>query len=203
MIFQPITIETLKAGSVSEQLKMHCLRNHQEVEKSIIGLIKNSSSVADYIRLLHIFYGFFSALENQIQPFIGPDLLPDISFRRKSDLLKADIISLGAKYSEDLSHVSLPEIDNPMKAFGALYVMEGSTLGGVHIAAMLEKKLEIPQHSLRFFRGYGSQTASMWENFRTVLNGLPENEQHVCEIMTAADQTFNKFSEWISYRAVH
>src|ERR1700712_5110601 len=85
---QPMTIETLKAGPVSEQLKLHCLKNHQEVEKSIISLIKNSSSVADYVSLLEIFYGFFSALETQIRVYVGPELLPDIDSRRKSDLLQ-------------------------------------------------------------------------------------------------------------------
>jgi heme oxygenase len=55
----------------------------------------------------------------------------DWASRHRSDLLKADLADLGA----DIPHAtSAPTIESPEAVLGALYVLEGSRLGGTVLA---------------------------------------------------------------------
>lgn len=59
-------------------------------------------------------------------------------------------------------------------AWGLLYVLEGSTLGGQVIAAHLGNPLSLTSGAgMAFFTGYGSRTGSMWKEFLRAL------QQHV------------------------
>ncbi len=49
-------------------------------------------------------------------------------------------------------------------AFGALYVLEGSTIGGLIIKKMISEKLG-SEEGMSFFEGYGKKTAERWKVF--------------------------------------
>jgi heme oxygenase len=103
---------------------------------------------------LKIFYGFFHPLENIIKNYITNNELADINERRQSELLEKDLQSLNITYDLKLTD-ELPGINNTANAFGALYVMEGSTLGGRMISKMLLKNKRVDMsHSNAFFNGY-------------------------------------------------
>jgi len=51
---------------------------------------------------------------------------------------------------------ALPQLASLGRAFGVLYVLEGSTLGGRHIALALEKRLGLTAgNGAMFFNAYG------------------------------------------------
>jgi heme oxygenase len=64
------------------------------------------------------------------------------------------------------------------KAFGCLYVMEGSTLGGKIIYNILKKQLGLSDSAgASFFYGYGPATGEKWKTFGASLEafaGRPE-----------------------------
>src|SRR5690606_25688073 len=90
----------------------------------------------------------------------------------------------------------LPEIINHYQALGALYVIEGSTLGGQIICKMLAQQLDRTDFSqMSFFGGYGDQTENMWQKFKQSLDQpvyIPGHDT----IIEAANQTFMKFGKW-------
>ena len=92
----------------------------------------------------------------------------------------------------------LPEISGHAAALGAMYVIEGSTLGGQIICNMLKKQLKI-EDGLSFFSGYGEQTIPMWKRFQAVLD-LPGSQQGD-KIIEAANDTFGKFEVWFDLNA--
>jgi heme oxygenase len=53
-----------------------------------------------------------------------------------------------------------PDVDSVGALFGALYTLEGATLGGQLIAHKLP-----PNFPLRFFALYGDQTRQRWDEF--------------------------------------
>lgn len=185
-------------NEITDKLKAHTLLNHQILEKSIIEMIKRIQSEKDYIRLMQIFYSYFGGLESLIKAYINSEKLPDNLKRRKVGLVYNDILSLGGVVPKILSKENLPLINNHFHAFGALYVLEGSTLGGSHIENILKIKYSIPESSLTFFRGYGQETVSMWNIFKVSLNELTMNENEVLQIISAADETFARFNQWIN-----
>ena len=90
----------------------------------------------------------------------------------------------------------LPTLDSQSAAMGAMYVLEGSTLGGKIISKVLRKQVPDLDGSLSFFDGYGDQTGEMWSRFKSALDML-ELEEDQDNATHAAHETFVKFKTWI------
>jgi heme oxygenase len=85
----------------------------------------------------------------------------------------------------------VPVITNTIEALGALYVLEGSIMGGSIIVQMLQKGGV--NQGVSFFSGYGEATGMMWGNFIAVLNQNATNEKQEAEAIRAANDTFKHF----------
>ena len=183
--------------NTAERVKAFTALSHRTLEKLIVELIRDLQTRDDYTHLLGLFYSYFSGIENLIvlQNF-GPEF-PDFYERRKALLISHDISALQGQVQGIVQNKFLPEIRNSFQAFGALYVLEGSTLGGPHIVQMIQKKLGLKEDVFRFFSGYGDQNIAMWEKFKRVLNSLSESEDDINTVLTGAEDTFQKFGEWI------
>ena len=179
---------------LSDQLKEQTLANHQTLEKLLVGKIKAITTEADYIDLLQNFYSYFGGLETVINQYITSAQLPDIGQRRKTAALADDIMTFGATPIEKADGAALTGIDSEAKAFGALYVIEGSTLGGSIISKMISGKLGL-QRGLTFFNSYGENSHQMWGIFKEELNKLPVAKH--TDIIEAANNTFLGFDAWI------
>jgi heme oxygenase len=178
---------------LSDKLKIRTLASHQELEKALVQRMRAMRTMEDYIALLQIFYSFFGALEERISIYVSASELPDYLQRRKSESLAVDICSLGGVLPEKVSISEMPAIDNHLQAFGALYVMEGSTLGGQIISQMIAKQLGIQEKGLSFFQSYGKDISTMWATFKLTLDKQANNEADEERIIAAADDTFHKF----------
>lgn len=151
-----------------------------------------------YSDLLNLFFTYFGALEKRINQYIGSSQLPDYPERRKTESLLNDMNYLGGSSLEAIEDADVPQIDSPLQAFGALYVIEGSTLGGVMISKMMKKQLDLQDgRGLSFFESYGEETEAMWSRFKEVLDRQVSNEADEQLILNAADETFLKFKQWI------
>jgi len=182
----------------SERLKAFTAANHQELEKILVGHMRTISSSKGYAALLELFYNYFGGLEAKISQNINASNLADYLQRRKSKSLETDIIALGGMPDKTILADDLPEINNPLQAFGALYVMEGSTLGGPHIIRMIQKKLDTTEaKGFSFFESYGADMMLMWDKFKEVLDQQANNEMEQQVILDAANETFLKFKCWI------
>ncbi len=165
---------------------------HQSLEKQVVLRLKNIRNNADYAALLRFFYAYFNSLEHALGPYITADILPDYSSRRNSGFLKNDIEALGGN-TTDLPANTIPEIKNHLQALGALYVMEGSIMGGSIIVKMLEKA-GVTQ-GVSFFSGYGEATPQMWGAFTAVLNQQATNTSQKETVIHTANETFSRFQK--------
>jgi len=173
----------------SDELKESTMRGHQEVEKKLITRIKNIASIADYIALLKMMYGFYAPLQVKTGLFISG---------RHADNIIDDIKQLtGQPVITPQVSDNLPAIHSYASALGSAYVTEGSTLGGIIIAGMISKKLNIPtDKGFSFFNAHGEETKEKWAEFKSVLNGRFSEEEKK-EIKKTAIDTFASFNEWI------
>lgn len=177
---------------VSIKIKEATKQAHQELEKTVVLQLKNVRSQTDYAEVLKNFYAYFNAVEKVISPFIHTDTLPDIAERRNSSYLKKDIEELGSD-TEVLPLAITPEVTNIQQAFGALYVLEGSIMGGPYIVQMLQKYGM--EKGFHFFSGYGADSGKMWAAFTEVLNRIPKTEEEEDSMVQAANETFEKFGQ--------
>ena len=182
----------------AEKIKEATLTNHQQVEKILVTKMKQMRSKEDYAALLQMFYSYFGALEKKLNQFINNDNLPDHAQRRKTEALESDLNAVGADKTTMASEAELPVIGNAQQAFGALYVIEGSTLGGSIIAGMMKQYFVFDGDAgLSFFNGYGGQTMAMWQAFKQSLNHAAVSVADEEMIIGAANQTFACFKNWI------
>ena len=189
---------TYYCNMLTEQLKEQTKTNHQLLEKKMMGRMRAMQDRRDYINLLGNFYAYFGGLEQLIQKYISNNDVPDFDLRRKADSLASDIEILGGVLPKLAATDHLPAITNHQEALGALYVIEGSTLGGQIISQMIGRQLNLNE-GLSFFKSYGEQTLVMWQRFQAFLN-LTQNSPGAATI-TAANETFLKFSEWFDLNA--
>jgi heme oxygenase len=195
-------LKTIKSDFMSETI-MERLRNetktaHQQLEKATIPYIKQSTDEASYGHVLRMFYGYFSQVEEQIQALIDESVLEDIKERRQSAAIIADLKSIGAATENLATANELPVLKTVPQALGAMYVLEGSTLGGRFISQMLAKQLNrTAADGISFFSGYGEQTDTKWKKFTEMMNEYVINHPlNANEIVAAANETFSKFGVW-------
>ncbi len=176
---------------LSELLKEKTLNAHQRLEKKIILLLKQIEDKQDYAWILQQFYSFYKPLEALISSFIDQSVLADYAQRRKSDALLQDIKTLEADIPVSFAQKhNLPQINNHLTAMGALYVLEGSTLGGRIISGMVYKKLNL-NTGFNFFNSYGEQTPVMWQKFLMALNQKQLDKNESLLVVDTAEETFN------------
>ena len=117
-----------------QRLKIETALAHDRIEQAF-DLGARTSSRSAYRDLLARLYGFHAAWE----PWAEAALAHAGFFhgRRKVDLLIADLHELGMT-DRDMGQLALCVPTVPMRtqadAFGSMYVVEGSTLGGILIA---------------------------------------------------------------------
>lgn len=187
----PFTIDT-----VADALKSGTADLHAQTEALLIPKLSAIRSFADYAAILSMFYGYFQPMQQMATALITTDLLPDIQQRRHADLILDDLSALGVYETPEICD-NLPLIDQTESAFGALYVLEGSTLGGRMISKMLQKNQDInlDEQHLQFFRGYGEHTGYMWTTFKDSLNKFGYSEM----MIEAANATFLHLKYWIKH----
>jgi len=180
--------------NLSEVVKKETAAAHAAAEKILVKSLHGMKSREQYAAMLLAFCGFYQPVQQLIQQYITVEDLPDKEQRRTASLLLQDLASLGMKTPEHKCN-NLPVITNKVQAFGALYVLEGSTLGGQHITKMLLKNeaLQLGESDLTFFNGYKDETGAKWKSFIAALNRQSGEE----EIINAAKETFLAFKNWL------
>lgn len=185
----------------SEVLKERTGAQHAALEKNFIKQIKMIRSTHDYVKLLWILHGYYAAVEHDLKPHLEqPHHLQDYTRRRKTQSLLNDLNFFSASRSVNLCK-EVPHVNSYPAALGAMYVLEGSTLGGQIIAGIIAKQLGIePTDGFSFFTSYGVEVKQMWESYKQILHG-PFNEDEKNEILETAIQTFTTFKQWIDQHA--
>lgn len=182
---------------LSEKLKETTKTAHIELEKVLVQKIKSIRATEDYLEILVYFYQFYAPLEKAIFSQLGTNL-PDAAQRRKSEWIVEDIYCLKPSHPPFPTYPDTPQIDSHAQAIGALYVIEGSTLGGQVICKMISQRLGISTKAgFRFFTGYGENTVTIWDNFKNYINGRKWSEEEEKELVGAANRTFGLFKQSI------
>jgi heme oxygenase (biliverdin-IX-beta and delta-forming) len=153
-----------------ERLREDTRAEHYAIERTLSELTSSSLTRERYCFRLGQLYGFYRPLEPQLARMLQGEAV-DFPRRTKAHLLRADLEALGWR-DPDLLPVcgQLPALDDAAAAFGCLYVLEGSTLGGQVICRHVQARLGVTrEHGGSFFAGYGPATGTMWRAFRAAL----------------------------------
>lgn len=148
-------------------LRLATAAAHTRIE-SVLGL-EAPFPLHHYVRVLQGFDSFLTAWEPALALALPATLQPWFDRRRRGPLVARDLASLRAPRISR-SAVAMPALDSTAAAFGSLYVMEGSALGGQVIAQRVHRWHGMgPHDGAAYFTGWGKRTGPMWREFRELL----------------------------------
>jgi heme oxygenase len=181
-----------------EMLKQETAAVHEKVmdESWAQRVLSTDYTRPEYRELLQKYYGFYLPVETLLLALDTSVFHPS---RAKHPLLQED---LSFFYSSDCFKPAIcqkiPEMVDVPSALGVCYVLEGATLGGQMIAKHLKISLGLtPHEGLKFFNGYGSDTATMWRSFKKETQDIVRKPREFTTMLEAALNTFNSLSEWM------
>lgn len=179
-----------------QSLKEQTRPNHDKLEGGL-DLLDESMTKSGYTKVLEKFYGFYVPFENEIKK-LGLEL--NLSERSKVKLLENDLKALGLDPRKLPLAKNLPPLTSSEEAYGAMYVLEGSTLGGMVLTKHFGKKFNLDHlNGLSFFNSYGDQTMPMWREFSRFLEQkASENQWNHSEIISNAKKTFDSLQQWLN-----
>jgi heme oxygenase len=156
-----------------------------------------------YQRLLSRLWGFHYPFETTLrQVNCKQDIGVEFETRGRSRMLESDLAALGW---DRASVVELPQCkslrapDNAAEFMGSLYVVEGSTLGGLQLANALRSLVVSDSGDGRsFFLGYGDRHGAMWRSFLSRLEDFAHSEADGAAVIDGAIRTFVDFENWMA-----
>jgi heme oxygenase len=168
-----------------------CLREETSAAHSRIDTtlhLVDRLSVVEHRRPLLVGYHLLHReTESKIAPFLGETADLDFSARRRSSLIAEGLGVLGQNMPAD--NTASLDIRSRAQAFGALYVLEGSSLGGRIILKELKHR-GVPLAGLGFLDPYGTATGQRWRSFIAVLEREVKSGEQKVDAVRGALNTF-------------
>ena len=175
-------------------------RPHHEATEKTVDLGHRAETPDGYRALLGRFLGFYEPAEARLAPILGDWPVLDFERRRKTELLKSDLRVLGL--DDDAiallpRYTGFPPVHDVGDAFGAIYVLEGATLGGQYVAKHVATVLGVkPGEGCSFFSSYGDDVGPMWKAFKEVLTDAADSKPVQDRVIASAGDVFDRFNDW-------
>lgn len=183
------------------RLRQGTAAEHEAIEK-VVPLTRPNLTMDAYVAYLQSCLAFYEPLEKQLAEV--PDLsdaILDLELRQKSAMIRSDLDSLGQNSTQPPPAVAmLPDVSSVPKAIGALYVLEGSTLGGQILVRIVRGKLGLSGKGMTFLASYGDQVGMMWKSFGASARAALRTECDQLEAVAAAKSTFTTFRALLEAR---
>jgi heme oxygenase len=162
----------LRAGTAAEHDRVDRLFSHF-----------NLAHGEDYRRFLLAQAAAFLPIEERLDTSGTAELVPDWGSRRRAHLLRADLSELG---TDEPTPIPPPLLESPGAQLGAVYVLEGSRLGG----ALLKRRLAetAPSSFLS-----APQNGGSWRKLLETLDMFLYQSDRLDAAMTAAKEVFQNF----------
>jgi heme oxygenase (biliverdin-IX-beta and delta-forming) len=188
-------------GSILDlaRLRLETAVDHVAVEAGMPLMVEDLDRKS-YVRCLQQVHGIVAAWEEwsaETSPEWMHSLLEN---RQRRGLLERDLAWFGV-VPFDEARPAMPETQDPASLLGAMYVMEGSTLGGRLIARHVERVLGLSAGvGDAYFCGHDQQTGTLWKEFCGVLQArVPDRETDT--VIAAAKTMFQVFGSWMQLAA--
>ncbi|WP_231425231.1 biliverdin-producing heme oxygenase [Pedobacter sp. Leaf250] len=183
---------------IANLLRTETAEHHAALESLMFvnEIMNNSLSIENYKKLLTINYIIHQRLENKLANMLDTDLAEKLDMKNR---LKLSALEKDLEYWQ-IDNLTLPDVNfemyvperNNTEVLGALYVLEGATLGGNVIKRHILANSNFTNHEggLNYYGVYGEELGSKWKTFVSILNeSVPEADYERC--IRSANETFN------------
>lgn len=185
-------------GSPLASLRAATHAQHERIDR-----LMDVARMADrqhYRRVLQVFDVFLAAWEQAVAAALPASWNAWLQARSRRAFLRQDLHALAIP---PLARpFEFPPLASPEAAWGSLYVMEGSALGGQVITRALAASGLAPDAGAAYFHGWGAETGAMWREFRALLDRELDGAQRVERACAAARDTFDQLTALLE-QALH
>jgi heme oxygenase (biliverdin-IX-beta and delta-forming) len=195
------------ATTLTERLRAETRDLHEAIEAhpAFARLTRPQLTRQDYAAHLSRLFGFYEPAERRLAAHAAD---PDLALGDrlvKTGRLGADLSALGW---DEPAIRALPrwpgrDLSSLEAAWGYVYVMEGSTLGGRVIAGMVARHLGADTASgLSFLQTYGEEAGRMWRDFKTAtIQAEQDGRLDPDAVVEGARVCFRDLSDWFDAAA--
>ncbi len=191
-----MTSAVRQGGAALAHLRAATRPAHDRLEGAL-GLLDDRLDLDAYTRVLGRIYGFWREWEPHVAALLRDETFLDP--RRRLHLLAADLAAVGcsAQAVAALPRCPPSALGDAVEAFGSLYVIEGSTLGGRVIERNVARCLGLDAGAgCSYFAGYRAETGAMWRAFLLRLDATPPDDAK--RIAVGACATFERLGWWLA-----
>jgi heme oxygenase (biliverdin-IX-beta and delta-forming) len=146
---------------------------------------------AHYARVLGVCDAFLAGWEPTVAAALPARWQPWLRARSRRPFLQQDLHRLGVAPG---APARIPSFAGPASAWGSVYVMEGSALGGQFITRNLAEAGLHPQCGAAYFHGWGDATGAMWREARAILARELDSDIALAHACASARLTFDTLS---------
>lgn len=186
-----------RAGDVLQLLRTGTAAEHRAVEETL-DLLDPALARPRLVDVLGRMHGFWLAAESGLDEWAAryPAEADAVTWprRRRTRLFAADLHALRAAPATAIP--DLPALPSTDEALGRLYVLEGSTLGGVFIDRHLAGLPDLSGVRLRAFSPYGPETGAMWHALRQKTRDRVSAGGDADAMLASARATFRALADW-------
>ena len=196
-------LDDVRRQTILDELRHATRAAHDRLEQRL-DLLAQPADRDHFIAVLRGFLGFHRGFE----PFLSHhgEFAGWLAERSQIAALRADLTALGvddaAIDDAPVCRAAAELTEDRARTWGALYVIEGSTLGGQVITRHLAGTPWLPAGGLRTFHPYGSQTGHMWNEFRARLVAATTSLDPL-DVTGGAVSTFSLLAEWLPTRSMN
>jgi len=178
---------------------------HTKLEDTMLSraILSEEVTIDQYSDYLKTMYAFVKPFEQVYFPLLK-EVFANVSGRERTSMLEKDLEKLGVAgemqefIDFDTAQITLPQ------AVGAMYVMEGSSLGGRVILKQVHKTLGLAEDTgAGYFYGYGAETGKMWTSFLDEMWAFTEETGTKEEIIAGAVKAFESMYKLFSRNSAH
>ena len=190
---------------VMDRLRLETRDQHLQVEALPFfdALQTKDLPLASYAGMLRAFCIVYEVFEHMMSRAQHPKLnavwddslrkLPlidrDIAYFQSRGLPDAPVALLRAHLLTQ--HVRHRAHDVPVSLLGYLYVLEGSTLGGIVLKDQIARTLKLSDsEGLAYISSYGKQTKARWKEFGARMNSTVDDLAEQDQVVAAAQEAF-------------
>lgn len=181
---------------LQELLKTKTKGSHDQLEELMFvhEIMNKTLSLDQYKTLLATNYLVHAAIESKIHQALDENTASQVGAdqRYKLSALIKDLEEAGISKDElDQIDITIPNYEySPAAALGAMYVLEGATMGGQVIQKKLRATPAFEGLNLNYYTIYGDNLMLNWKNFVGVLNtAVPESDYE--QVVNSAAETFS------------
>lgn len=179
---------------ITERLKAETADHHKATEEVSFGhkIMSGALTLDEYKLLIEKNYLLHVLIEMAL---VKSDVIPadfELLSRLKTQALIDDLTTLNhpipAVPQINVTYTTLAE------ALGAMYVVEGATLGGAYIYKALQRNTAIaPIGKFSYYGVYGDQIGPNWKKFQEALNKHIHTKELEDQTIESAKQAFDLF----------